>query len=157
MQYKITKIDRKVTSSGKSMASVSLESLQGAKIENVAIWDSFPRFPDLTIGTEVEGDIVEKQNGQYVNRSLYAPKQPTGRTGGNSGVKVAMERKEASIAKFQDKKEESIALSGAQRDAVLIVTELKRVIGLPDEDIQSEIIKWRNWFLSDEFKNYPPF
>ena len=70
-----------------------------------------------------------------------------------------MNKKREDISHFQASKEESIKLASAQRDAVLIVTTMagfKFNSTTSDATIENEIIKWRNWFLSDDFQA-PPF
>lgn len=72
-------------------------------------------------------------------------------------IEKAQDRKNEMIGKTLDRKEESIRLSSAQRDAVLIVKELIEANWSP-LDIKQAIIEWRNWFLLDrEFNNPPPF
>lgn len=125
--------------------------------------ETFPNFDDIQNGGTVEGELWKSEKGRYY---LFAPKvRATGSTGAYKAQQIekTMARKEESIEKFQDSKEQGIAISGAQRDAVLIVTMLFNSQNLPPEEeidkqqIKEEIIKWRNWFLSSDFKDTPPF
>lgn len=134
----------------------------GSKLNEVSInkvnkkGEVFPNFDNLMPGQEVEGEFWTSDKDKNY---LFAPK--VGKTG-NSGafkqkmISDTMDRKETSISKFQDNKEMSIRLASAQRDAVLIVTQIAQEQG--DEAIEKAIIKWRNWFLSANFtKDVPPF
>lgn len=88
--------------------------------------------------------------GETPRKSTYNPK--------NEAIKEAQNTKRQDINNSMDRKEEGISLSAAQRDAVLIVTEIYgKTIALDENNVKEEIIKWRNWFLSDDFKNHPPF
>lgn len=122
----------------------------------------FPKFDEITNGGTVEGEPWASQAGKWY---LFAPKPQSTRGGAPSAFKgkqieEAQARKAESIEKFQSSKEESIALMAAQRDAVLIVTATMKNIAegevYREDYLKSEIIKWRNWFLSDDFKA-PPF
>lgn len=161
MQHKIEWIEHKEWQ-GKKYAKASVTSLDGQKYEEVSIGDKWgEKLATLMPGMTVEGNMWQNpKNGKW---SIYPVEERMG-TGGNfrsQKIEQAMDKKTHNIEKFQDKKEESIALAGAQRDAVLIVTEMMRadsgVETLNEGWIKSEIIKWRNWFLSDDFKNHPPF
>lgn len=120
----------------------------------------FPDFDNLRAGGEVEGEIWQSPKGGWY---LFPPRKP--KTGGNPAFKSkqieeAQNRKRGDIEHFQTNKEESIRLASAQRDAVLIVTTQMNNWGESVNDnelVQKEIIKWRNWFLSDDFTNAPPF
>lgn len=111
--------------------------------------DVFPEFDEIQAGRVVKGTFWKSPTGKAY---LFAPKEKKG--GMNmSGVKAAQERKSEMITKFADRKEESIALAGAQRDAVLIVTSLYGELeNLPHEDkaevIKREILYWHNWLLN---------
>ena len=133
----------------------------------------FPNFENLQNGGEVEGNLWLSPKGKYY---LYAPNPEEGSelppraqtttqrayTPKSSPIKQAMKQKEESIAKFQDSKENSIKLAGAQRDAVLIVTTMMQNLPaitstmMGEDSIKEAIIKWRNWFLNDEEFNSPP-
>lgn len=122
----------------------------------------FPNFDTLAVGQEVEGRLWQSQAGKWY---LFPPEQEKSRGGANSAdksqvIEKAQDRKNEFIGKTLDRKEESIKLAGAQRDAVLIVVAQinKGETQWTDSSIESEIVKWRNWFLlSDEMNNPPPF
>lgn len=143
MKYIVQEIDgNKTTSTGKAYHKVTLAS--GSELhEGVAIWSDFPNFNSITFETEVEGDVVIKQNGQYVNKTLY-PLKPasTGHTRGSGAITKAMETKASNIRDAQENKENGIKLSSTIRMAVDIT--LARDLG-STEDIQAEIEYWRKW------------
>lgn len=135
------------------MSLTELES--GQKEENVST------FLEVMAGQEIEGNVVmnEQYHTKEFKKSLEKPnfmKKPDI----SKQVETAQKRTEASITKTMDRKEESIKLASAQRDAVLIVsTLLGGKSGYEDDNaIKRHIIHWRNWFLNDEtFNNPPPF
>jgi hypothetical protein len=59
----------------------------------------------------------------------------------------AMERKEQSISRFQDTKELSIRIMSAQRDSVLVSINRDSFKKMTDEQIKTEIEKWRAYFF----------
>lgn len=139
------------------ITNMTLEDEQGNTTENVSTFD-----PVMSGGT-IEGTIVKK--GEYLNFSKLEPPEFIKKQQGilnykSQQIEKVMDKKEASISHFQDKKEENIALAGAQRDAVLIVTMIYNNLNHPNESVEAikeHIIKWRNWFLSDSFRISPPF
>jgi len=72
MEYKISTLEKKTTSTGKVKIDAELIDVSGTTIEGVTIWDSFPNFNSITFGTLVSGDIVTKQNGKYTNKTHLA-------------------------------------------------------------------------------------
>lgn len=113
----------------------------------------FPNFDGIMPGAEIEGNLWTSDAGKHY---LFAPKPQ--KFGGAVGGQQAREK---SINKVLDRKEDSIAIAGAQRDAVLIVSSLisEHYYGdLKPDFLKEKIVEWRNWFLSDEFKkSTPPF
>jgi hypothetical protein len=161
MKYTIESLERKSIAGGKNMIKAVLKGEDGVHEDNVAIWDTFPSFNVLAVGQMVEGDINVKVNGQYTNKSLYAPKPvggSTGRIGGNAGMSKMMDKKNESIKGFQDTKEVAIKLASAMRDAVqLAIAELE---GQDKTALASRITHWRSWIIShwgDETDVKSPF
>lgn len=161
MKYKIDWMEHKTTSTGKKMIKASLND--GTKvITEVAIWEGFPNFAELMPGVEVEGDLVEKQNGQYVNRSLYAPKvAPTGQIGGNKGayktklMTEMVEKKQEGIKKAQDNKEFSIRVASVNNSAVqCAIAEFGKMD--KGADMKFLIEKWRKylWLSWENHEKY---
>jgi len=124
----------------------------------------FPNFDEIQAGRDVEGEIWQSSGGKWYLFAPRAEKPATGRSGAFKSQQItqAQDRKAQDIGKTLDRKEESIKLASAQRDAVLIVnTILQQSTSTgefgKDEEIKTEIIKWRNWFLSSDFTDAPPF
>lgn len=152
MIYKIDWLERKTTSTGKQKADTTLMAIDGTKVADVTIWSDFPNFAELMPGTQLEGDIVTKQNGQYVNRTLYPIRQP-GAPRGNANIAKSMERKEKSIEKFQDSKETSILISSSIRDAVQIALEEQKTMGgFGMDSFKERFEHWRGWLIKQHQK-----
>jgi len=158
-KLKVLWTENKTAKTGRPYKKLSVEDEKGEKVD-VNIFSTFPDFANVIPGSEIMGTL--KQDGQYWN---ITPDGVATTRGGASGafkqklIEDTMTRKESSIEKSQDRKEDSIRLMAAQRDAVLIVKELlaQRNPSWDTETIKEEIISWRNWFLSDDFKEHPPF
>jgi len=122
--------------------------------------EPFPLFEEMQPGREIEGELWTSDKGKNY---LFPPRVAKTGNGGAFKQKMiedTMQKKNDSISHFQDNKEQSIKLASAQRDAVLIVKELLAQNQFPytETGVKEEIIKWRNWFLSDEFtKGITPF
>lgn len=155
MKYKIEWIES--DKYGNKKVSVSRED--GSKILSAELGKEYKDM-EVMAGHEINANEWKSpKNGKIY---LFIAKDGETSNGGARGafkgkvIEEAQVRKNEFIGKTLDRKEDSIALAGAQRDAVLIVKELLQP-EWSDEDIERMIIKWRNWFLSDEFKNHPPF
>lgn len=72
----------------------------------------------------------------------------------SNDIEKAMERKEQSINRFIDKKEQGMAIMAAGRDACMIVTARLGHGNRPDEEIQADIKKWSKWFLDQYTKPF---
>lgn len=133
------------------------------------IFSNFLDFANIEAGYEIQGTMTKNDRGYWeiVSEAYQAPSKYTPRGGAytkpqsdiSASVKQAQDRTEKSITKVLDRKEESIRLSSAQRDSVLIVTEILKQTPFPtDAEIKKMIVEWRNWFLlSEEMNNPPPF
>lgn len=163
-EYKIEWMEKKTTSTGKEKADCSLKA--GTEtVENVTIWADFPDFANLMPGSTVKGTLTPAKDPRY-GPTLYPPKSPKQAAGANFKQKMiddTMTRKEGSIEKFQNSKEENIKLSAAERDAVMIVTTFYKDRFTTDLDevmedmVKQKIVMWRDWFLSDKFTDVAPF
>lgn len=177
--YKIKWVElKKVTVGGveKEIYEGTFTNNLGSDIQ-ATIWKfdkeniEFPGWSEIRPGGEVTGNPWTKPGTTKV--TIYPPSENKPRGGAPSAYKgkqieEAQVRKNEMIGKTMDRKEESIALAGAQRDAVLIVTTMINTLGKDylrgvnpgenlGEDMKEQIIKWRNWFLSEDFRNPPPF
>lgn len=152
MIFKILKIERKQTASGKDMARLNLQNPDGVIINDVTIWGDYPNFATLDVGHTTEGDVQEKQNGQYVNKTLYPARTNTlGAKRGGAGMAATMEKKEKSIGAAMDRKENSIEKMAVFRDSTLLTVAY--INKLPMEDVSEAAIKeiwmkWRAWLES---------
>lgn len=160
---KWSEVTKSGTTNGRDWRMTSMLLVDGTGTET----DKVTTFDKVETGGTIEGEIV--QNGQYLNfkKKLEAPEFIKNSRGSNfkaQQIEKAVEKKNEAIAHFQDEKEKSIALAGAQRDAVLIVVQkmatspdLLDKVAWDEQLIKEEIIKWRNWFLSENFRLPPPF
>src|SRR3990167_4532288 len=110
----------------------------------------FPNFDEISNGGSVKGNLWQSPQGKYY---LFAPKLNAGANKASGGYKTqviekAMERKDASIGKFQDNKEQSIKISSTMRDAVLLTIAEKGDGVMTAEDMAENIIKWRKWLVN---------
>lgn len=143
MKYTIVTIETKQGSKGNPYQLVTLKDQ-----DNIHKTASSFDLGGKAINDVVEGEIV--QNGPYSNFKIA--KQPRGNLGANKSIKEAQERKQEAIRGSMDRKENAIALSGSQRDAVLIVTNLyPELANAPnkDEAIKSKIKSIRAWLLAE--------
>lgn len=165
-KYKIDWLQMGKTTTGKEKADATLIDEQGNKVD-VTIWGDFPAFNTMMPGAEIEGELKEASNPKW-KPSLNAPRTPKTASGSNFKtlqVEKAQERKESSINRTLDRKEESIALMSAQRDATLIVTTFYKeaissdpiLSGEAERIIRKKIVEWRDWYLSNEFTDHLPF
>ncbi len=159
--YKILKIDRKETSTGKLKADLNLQSPDGVVSTGVTIWADFPNFAALTEGITTEGDIVEKQNGQYTNKTLYPARTNTlgAKRPGAGNIVKAMETKAKNIEAAQESKQEGIKISSTFRDATLISIAMlgRGESSISASDMQETWLYWREWLWKNFDNNQPPF
>lgn len=152
MKYEIRNIERKhIDSLNKDV--LECDVFDGEKeIAGVSIWQGFPDFDKITFGSSVEGDIVVKQKGNYLTKTLFAPKGSAPMQSAGAITK-AMDRKEAGISKFQENKEESIKISSTMSGAVSLA------VAEGSSDLAEAVKRWRLflWQSWDDHKNYPPF
>lgn len=74
MKYIIKEITKRhIEKLNKDVAEVMFEDME----TKVTIWQDFPNFENLIVGSQVEGDIVTKVNGNFTNVTLYTPKEAT--------------------------------------------------------------------------------
>ncbi len=158
----------KTTAAGKRIFEGAFIGEDGKEF-NASIWEldrdnkQFPGFSDLRPGATFEGNPwTSPTTGKT---SIYPPKPVSeafkGQKGGNSAnITKAQTVKREDIKVAQERKNTVIQLSGAMRDAVLIVTTFYRGVEMEDSDIQDKIKKWRAWFLEnhgDETDTKAPF
>lgn len=148
MKYSIKDLKKKhIASIDKDVLEVTLEGVEGM----VQIWQGFPNFETITFSSVVEGDLQTKTKGAYTNTTLYPSKEvkkaSSGGFGGGMGTKL-MEKKEASITKFQANKDESIKMASVMRDATMLAIAESGNAGTPDEVLLERVEKWHKYLLN---------
>lgn len=156
MKYVVQKIDgNKTTAGGKAYHKLDLLGEDGKHFEGVAMWQDNPDFSTVSLESLIEGDVVEKQNGQFTNRTIYPPRMQRGpltRTAGG-GFTRTMDLKKENIREAQENKEHGIMTASSMNLAV----QLAIAEGVVND---VTIVKWRRWILNNwELKpdDQPPF
>lgn len=150
MIYKISnKQERKSQTTGKEYVSATLTDEQGREYAGINAFNG-----EFNVSDTWHGEL--QQNGQYYN--LVSPKMASGNNFKTAQVEKTMQRKEDSIARFQDTKEQSIKMASTLGKAVEIaIAEYSNPNNL--YTMQELIEKWRRYLWS-EWENtsqYPPF
>lgn len=161
MKIIINKWEVSQTTTGKTKATADITGKEGEELTGVTFWkDGWANFDEIKEGTELEGDYVEKQNGQWLNKTFYAPKPvSTGATRSAGAITKAQEKKAEMIEKAQDNKEEGIKVSATMRDAVQCAIAEYNKNPHDLSSLEELIRKWRKvlWFEWDKWSEYPPF
>ena len=140
-------VEEAQTKTGKSYKKVSTDGKN-----SIPCWPwkvSMEFYQSIVPGASVDGKIV--QDGKF--SSLEEATNPNGtvktgagnRTNFGNKIEKAMERKDASIAGFQGKKEDSIKISSTFRDATQLA--IAEQGGDTREEIQARWLYWRNWLI----------
>lgn len=148
--FKIDWIEQKPTSTGKPRAMASITGEDGKQITDVTLWGSNWPIATLMPGMEVIGTYEEKQNGQYLNKTLHPAMGDKPKGFGGSGIKAAQERKGEMIKEAQDRKSDSIAYFNSVNSAISM---MENVHFEKIDDRKEFIIEWRDWFLA-EYESY---
>lgn len=144
-KYTINWAERKTTKVGDKF-DAALKDEQGVETTGVTLWAK--DWPDAQPGREVEGDLVVKQNGQYTNKTLYKAKTwSAGRAAAKPDFTKIVEQKNENITRQMDRKEDSIKIAGAQRDATLMVTTFFHDGFHTDEELKTKWLSWKSYFL----------
>ncbi len=148
MEYVIEWCEKKTTSTGKEKLNATL-SKDGVAENDVTIWADFPDFINIASGRKVTGNIVSKQNGQYLNKTLYPITTPASanRPAGGGFAAGAMQKKAENISHAQDRKEEGIMISSSARMATDFVTAFYPEIANYEDREKSMALeeKWKEW------------
>ena len=143
MKYTIVTIENKQSQKGNPYQAITLRGEDGVHVSA----SSFD-LAGKAINDVVEGEIVKK--GTFTNFNIA--KAPRGGFGPNKAIGEAMTRKQEAISGSMDRKENAIALSGSQRDAVLIVVNLYPELATAenkDVAIKAKIKAIRAWLLAE--------
>lgn len=115
------------------ITSLTLKDEHGNTIDKVDTFDP------VMNGETVEGEITESQYGK--NFKKMTPKAVAGANFKTQQMEKVIERKEQSITKFQDSKEQSIKLASSMSGAInLAIAE--------QNPSPENVIKWRKWILN---------
>lgn len=163
--YKIIWVEKKTTSTGKEKWDATVTDSAGVKHEKVTMWAS--DWPELINGGSVRGTLVEKQNGQYLNKTLYPVKMVAKTNGGGFKshlIEKTMTQKREDIAHSQDRKEYGIRVASTFNQAVaLAIAEFheQRRLSASGPTLEQLIKKWREWcwmnWEMDESNEVTPF
>ena len=140
--------------SGKQKGVANIEDGQNVH-SKVDVWKNDLSFDEIAVGTVLVGHIKTQQNGQYENKTFVpAVKAPAWATKKPSGMVTAVKEKAASISKAMDRKEDSIALNSANRDATIFMQVYTNARAARGEEITIEGMKnlWvdtRKWLLDN--------
>lgn len=167
MRYEIQWLERKTVSGDKNLLEVTVKDVSGNELSGT-IWEKdkegaiFPNFSSLAAGHFFEANAWTNPTNSKV--SFYAPKpkapQAGGRPSNAPAIKAAQERKGQMIEEAQDRKNDAIMLSGAMRDASLVVTALVTAgeYALADAELKDKWREWRDFFLDEHrTKSSEPF
>lgn len=142
------------TKAQKPFKKFNVKDEKGIVIEGVTAWSNLKCFESIVSGASVSNVIV--QEGEYNGRKDYTMKDeifgnmPAGlRQYAKPNMAAVMQKKEESITKSQDRKEDGIKISSTARDATLIVTtffkaDIEAIVDATESSKFSEIMKkWR--------------
>lgn len=147
MLYTPINIEQKTSTGGKPYASVTLADDQG-NTTKCSVWDGLEL---LRVGSPIDGAIIK--NGAFSNFRPSAAPKPQFK--GSGGIANAVAVKNEHIKEAQERKNESISIHGAFRDATLITLAALKDQPFPsDEDFKAEWTRWAKWILS---KHDEPF
>jgi hypothetical protein len=143
--FTVKKVLELKTAKGDPYKKVDLQKSDGSIVEGVSAFAfKYPNLAELVEGATITAGVVI--DGSYKNLVSGAEK-PRGGAGSafkQQVIEKTMEKKEASISKFQDNKEMSIKIASTMRMAVDIATSLT-----PEQwqhtTMQEEIRFWREW------------
>lgn len=142
MKYRIIASEVKETSTGKTYKRATVQDTNGASHE-VSVWSDFPDYAKVEAHNEVEGTI--RENGKYKN--LVGDRPKTTKKGFDATVAVAM--KQEGIKRSQDRKEDSIKISGTARDATLITVALMQSGTVSAAMWKDKWLEVRDWLLEN--------
>lgn len=147
-EYKIDWVENVVSSKGTPYKRATLTDSSGKVVENVAVFNFYSQFNNVTPGGTVTGSLIsELYNGKMSHKLEDGKTFKTFAGKPSGGITKAMEVKNTNIKEAQERKEESIQKSGAQRDAVLMVTTFYANAEWSDDELKAKIKEWYNYFL----------
>lgn len=155
---KVLKCENKQTVNGKPYKALEVEVAN--EVRKVSMWSFFPDFANIKEGSVFMGKMTKGE--KYWDLTYEGAEKPRGGQSGAFKQKVieeTMQRKEGSIAKFQDNKELSIKIASTMNKAVeLAIAEIKDIRTM--NTLEADILKWREWLWKHwdvKDTEYPPF
>lgn len=136
MQYKVEWMEHISLSSGKKKIKATLVDLNKVEHNDIGIWEEFPGFNAISLGSILEGDIVPSKDQKY--KTLYAPRNTGARsfTGQKSGAVAAAETTAKSVKSAQDRNE----VMWAKYNATELLTHHPAYRDLSREEIEEEYL-----------------
>ncbi len=151
MKFKVVAIEKRKTREDKDFYSLTLgDESTSTEIERVSIFDNLDK---IKVGAEIEGSITENAAG-YKNFRFPREAGVKGQSGNKTAqMEKVMDRKREDISQAMDKKQDAIRMSGAMRDATLMVTTLIGAFPAEWEHFTADMIKtewkaWRDYFIN---------
>lgn len=142
MQFSISWLEERTTSTGKKKVDATLVDLTGLETTGATIWEDFPNFANLRPGEKVEGDLVPNKNPQY-GPTLYPPRVQSAKPAGmGAGM---MKAKAESIAKSQERKEEGIMHASIFRAAYETALAESHT-DFNDAEFRTSFTKWKRYY-----------
>lgn len=164
IKLKILQITKRyIEKINKDVYEAKVQDANNKIYEKVTLWVSdWPQ--ELPVGEEIMAEIKYTEKNGFKNTTLYPERTqgfspPGGYPKRSNNIAQAMEKKDASIGKFQDNKEHSIKVSSTLRMAVDCALA-QRELGTANEELEIMIKDWRAFFWKEwdkENKDFEPF
>lgn len=138
-----------------TLQTLNVDSEPEGEKYQVSFWSGEISIEGGLYRSTVSGELSKNDKGYW---RLSTPKQTAGANFKTMQTEKLMEKKEASISKFQDSKEQSIKIASTMNKAVeLAIAEYANPNSLLT--MQELIEKWRKYLWSewDKIDQYPPF
>ena len=141
------------TKTGKPFKKFNVKDEKGVVTTDVTAWSDFKQFDAIVAGASLSNVFLKE--GEYNGNKNYTLKddifgnKPEGiRKYGKPNMEAVMQKKDESISKSQDRKEDGIKISSTARDATLIITTFFKAeidaLNAPESSKFNEIMKkWR--------------
>lgn len=137
------------------------DAVNQKEYKKVTLWKSDWSNAVIKDGIIVKAELKETEKNGFKNLTLYPERTKVYTGKPKANIEAAMEKKQEGIAKSQDRKESSIKLSSANRDATLMTVEWIKfwyASGHSDyrsEEVQKHWLQWRKWFLDNNGDDMP--
>lgn len=150
---KVTSIEQRADKHGNPMKVTNFDNGKKVFVNS--------KYDDVIYDKVIEGSEWELvPDGDFTKIKYEKPKSGGG---SKAGMTAVMEKKSENVKEAQERKSESITLAAAQRDAVLVITNLYPELASYEEphktrEIESKYHQWRKFFLNANHPlDVPPF